>query len=180
MLKKTYRLRLLLLAALTVFVFFTIIVRLYYLQVVSYQRYAIRAQHQQNKNVLLTPRRGDIVDRNGLVMATSYVTQTIILDSRKLPENYTVDPALVRELARILLQPEEVIRKYFNTPRRHTLLRKADQEVSDAITLIADRYHLQDALLQENTSKRYYPNGSLHPHRRHRRQHRPGGARAQV
>ena len=122
MLMKTYRIRLLLLVFVTLCVFVSIGVRLYYLQVRRYDSYITKARLQQNKNVRLTPRRGDILDRNGVTLATSYLTDNIVLNSDQVPDP---DAKMVRELANLLHRPEDVILKYFNDPGRHILERKA-------------------------------------------------------
>lgn len=162
MLKKTYRLRLLILGALSLLLFAAILIRLYYLQVVHYQTYAARARAQQNKRIQLTPRRGDILDRNGRLLATSYQRDTIVLDTRKFK---TPDERLVGELADLLHRPTDSIRKYFSTPRRHMLIRKAPDETVAAVKELEERFGVPEGVfLYEKHSKREYPNGALACH----------------
>ena len=162
MLMKTYRIRLLLLVFMTLFVFGTIGARLYYLQVRRYQNYAKKARLQQNKSVRLIPRRGDILDRNGVTLATSYLTDNIVLNTDQVPDP---DAKMIRELADLLHRPEDVILKYFNDPGRHILERKADEELVKAITVLMERYQLPpEAFVFEKSSKRVYPKASLACH----------------
>jgi cell division protein FtsI/penicillin-binding protein 2 len=81
--KKTHRLRLLLLALLSLCVFGAILARLYVVQIKQHESFRIRAEHQQNRKIQLIPHRGDIVDRNGFKLATSYISDTIYIDTRK-------------------------------------------------------------------------------------------------
>ncbi len=97
MLKKTYRLRVLFLVFLSFVLFGIIEARLYYLQVHTYRQFANSARRQQTKTIHLTPRRGDILDRNGNPLATSFVSDTIILDLKKY---YEPEMKLAHELAR--------------------------------------------------------------------------------
>src|SRR5262245_60142955 len=83
MLKKTHRLRLLLLTIGSMLVFGAILARMYELQVKQHAQFAKLAEQQQNQTRKLIPHRGDILDRNGLKLATSYVSDTIFLDTRK-------------------------------------------------------------------------------------------------
>ncbi len=83
MLKKTHRLRLLLLTIGSMLIFTVILFRLYEIQVRQHLRFQKLAESQQNQTRKLIPHRGDILDRNGLKLATSYVSDTIYLDTRK-------------------------------------------------------------------------------------------------
>src|SRR5688572_13408848 len=51
--------------------------RLAYLQVVSHAELTARAENQQVRTIETTPKRGDILDRNGNVMAFSVEADSI-------------------------------------------------------------------------------------------------------
>lgn len=162
MLKKTYRIRLLLLGFLSLLVFAAIEVRLYYLQVLTHEFYASRANQQQNKSILLTPRRGDIRDRNGEPLATSHSSDTIFIDTRKYE---TPAPGLVHELAEALHRPEDAISPLFKRLARHKLCAKVPEETSKLVSAIENQFKVPPGVFSyEKHSKREYPNGSLACH----------------
>lgn len=71
MLKKHYRLRIIFILGLLLMAFVIIEARLYYVQVVSHDRYRSKADQHQIKKILLTPTRGEIVDMDGNILATN-------------------------------------------------------------------------------------------------------------
>lgn len=158
MLQKAYRIRLSVLILLSLIVFVVIWARVYYLQVVRHDYYLDQAQRQHMRTIPLSPRRGDILDRNLETLATSYFADTLILDPRKMKE--APAPGLVRDLAEALGQPAERVRQYFDLDRRKILVRKADEELASLIDRIAAHYELpRSALVVEKHSKRVYPKG---------------------
>ena len=52
-------------------------VRLWYLQVVRYEGFAARADQNRIAVIPITPRRGEILDRNGEVLARNYRDYTL-------------------------------------------------------------------------------------------------------
>ena len=54
--------------------------RLFYLQVIAHADLTARANGQQLKVVQLAPKRGEIVDRNGRILAYSVDADTIVAD----------------------------------------------------------------------------------------------------
>ena len=57
------------LAFVTLFLLFMLIVRLYYLQVIEAQKYKTLADENRISTRMLMPIRGEIFDRNGVVIA---------------------------------------------------------------------------------------------------------------
>lgn len=163
MFRKTHRLRLLLLAIVCLLTFGAIEARLYYLQVLSHETYASRAEYQQHKRVRLSPRRGEILDRNGVLLAGSHMTQTIILDTRRM--NGPADRRLIEDLANAMGRPVDRVADYFERPARRYVYRKAPDEVIRAVEAVQSSYQLPAQVIQfETTSKREYPHGSLAAH----------------
>lgn len=116
---RTYRIRIFLLGCMSLLLFSTVIARLYYIQIIRHKEYVEIAAGQQNKTVELIPRRGDITDRNGIILATSHFSNNIILDSAKFIEQPR--SALVREMAEAFQKEEPTILGYFKQPKRQTV-----------------------------------------------------------
>lgn len=172
MLKKTYRLRLLLLAFLSFFTFLIIECRLVDLQIRNHKTYASKARFQQSKKVYLSPSRGTILDREGDILATSYFNDTIILDPPRLRKQIEASPelrdqsgALAHDLAMALNLPPDKLRGYFERKNRQILMRKAEEKFSNAVALIEERYQLKPGVIvYEKHSKRRYPYQTLASH----------------
>lgn len=169
---RTYRIRLFILGALTMLAYGTIIARLYYLQVVKNEEYTALARQQQNMLVQLIPRRGDILDRNHNILATSHFSNNIYLDTAKFvkklppsdprkppdpkkkaapPEYLNPDPRMVRDLASLLAgqvkgDPATFIQNCFKQRRRHLLVRMApkelEEEMAKAVVVYTKRYEV--------------------------------------
>ena len=76
----TSRLRLVVIQALVFSLFATLLVRLYYLQVVTGDEYAGRAASQSVREIVLQPSRGLIVDDQGRPLVTNRLSWVVSLD----------------------------------------------------------------------------------------------------
>ena len=72
-----FRLRLVVVALVVLGCFALICWRLYVLQVVRHDAYAERAETNRTAVVPIVPNRGQILDRNGVVLATNYKSYTL-------------------------------------------------------------------------------------------------------
>lgn len=164
---KTYRIRLFLLCFLTLMMFGIILIRLYYLQIICHTSYEKLARQQQNMQVQLIPRRGDITDCKGIILATSHMSYNIILDTSKFKE--APPAAMVHDLAQTLERSDAWLLEFFKRPRRHILVRKAPDELSKkiekSIVLYQRDYDIPpEALILEQNSERENPNNNLACH----------------
>lgn len=140
--------------------FGTLLGRLYLLQWRDHDFYAARARGQQLRDTAVPAPRGDILDRNGVVLATSVTCWTIRGVPREMAEE-DVAPAS-RRLAEILgLEEEAVYKKLSERSSNDCLLRRqVDKETADAV---------QAAILEEGwegirilqDTKRVYPEGDF-------------------
>lgn len=164
MFQKTYRLRMILLAVLCLGTYGVLEARLYHLQIRQGTEFTAIANDQHNRLVILKPLRGDILDCNGdpkKPLAKSYFCDTIIFDTKKVPNP---SPRLIRELADTLGRSEARVRELWNEPGTKYVYRKADEKLSHAVQMIADKEKLKDFVRFERESKRDYPNGRLACH----------------
>lgn len=68
------------------FAFMALFARLFYLQVIKYEKYKELARHQQESRVQLKAERGNIYDRNGLLLASNISSIS-----------FAVDPTLIKD-----------------------------------------------------------------------------------
>jgi cell division protein FtsI/penicillin-binding protein 2 len=161
MIKKTYRLRIFLLLIFFALLFCIVEARLYVLQVSQHTQYESRANAQHDKTIFVAPRRGEILDRNYQILATSaqrdsvYVTPSLITDDRE---------KLARDLAQILSLPEKKICEILQatSTRCAPLARKISRAKMNEIHAVARSYALPKyAIYFRKESKRLYPKNSL-------------------
>ena len=96
------RLRLVVIQALVFSLFATLLVRLYYLQVVSGEEYAAQAASQSIREIVVQPQRGLIVDDMGRPLVANRTSWVVSVDRgtlAKLPEDE--QGALLRRVARV-------------------------------------------------------------------------------
>jgi penicillin-binding protein 2 len=101
------RIRLKVLAALVVFMFAALTTRLWFLQVLASTQFQSQANRNQVQLVPIEPIRGDILDRNGVVLATNTSTLEVFVDRQQLPAD-TAD-AEIQHLAHVLGLPAQRI-----------------------------------------------------------------------
>ena len=191
LIKNTQRLRLVFLMFLSCLLFGAIIARLYYLQITRHEHYVYAADRQQHKKVKLSPRRGDILDRNGVILATSHDSDTIVFDTRKVfreqverkrrkdrerdasgkllplpePKILPTPEGLVQELADTLKLETDRVQMWFDKPERRIVYRNAPSTVSLRLQMLEQNYRMPEGMLiYEKTSKREYPKGPLASH----------------
>ena len=96
------RLRLVVIQALVFSLFATLLVRLYYLQVVSGDEYAAQAASQSIREIVVQPQRGLIVDDEGRPLVANRTSWVVSIDRgtlAKLPEDE--QRALLHRVARV-------------------------------------------------------------------------------
>lgn len=134
--------------------------RLSYLQISQHDKLVLRAERQQNRSVKTDPKRGEIVDRKGRVLAYSVDADTVYAIPTAIDDPTDVATALCR----VLNDCDET--------QKSTLKRRLGQE--KAFTYIQRRVTPEEArrvaslnlegvgFLKEN--RRYYPNKDLAAH----------------
>lgn len=159
--QKTYRIRVLAVAALSMLVFLAIFVRLYHVQVTRHEHYTKIARGQQEKTVTLHKRRGDLVDRKGAVLATSTFYDSAYFNPKMMGER-SVPEGFVHEAAIALGVSEEFLRVKFRRDYVTPIWRKIPPHVADRIRLLEEEHDLpKGAIFYEKESKRLYPQGDV-------------------
>jgi penicillin-binding protein 2 len=149
--------------ALTMFaiVFF----RLWYLQVLSGDRYLASAANNQVRDIVVPAPRGDILDRNGRVLVDNRVSVAVQVEVENLPRRGTPQrAALMRRLSRLLaMSPARMEREI---AEQHRLLPYAavtlKQDVSAAVrNYILERKQRFPGVRAERLFLRSYPHREL-------------------
>ena len=130
--------------------------RLGYLQLYRHRDYLLRAQHQQQRIIEISPKRGAIYDRNMHALAMS-----IKVDSAFAIPNEIKDKALAAQLlSGVLGMPADLVESRLNSSQNFVWIeRKLTAEKSEAITAL----NLKGVYTQAE-NKRFYPKADLASH----------------
>lgn len=171
MVKKTHRLRVLLVAFLSLLVFLAIEARLYYVQVLRHDYYVARARGQQYLTAKLLPRRGDILDREQQTLATSTTYNAIYFNPPAKPEGggdevpawrSRLTPEFVADLARVLDLTETRVQKTLGKPYYNRLIDMVPPETAQTVRLLLEEHGIaREWFVVEEQSKRLYPKDEL-------------------
>jgi penicillin-binding protein 2 len=158
------RIRLKVLASLVVFMFAALTTRLWFLQVLASPDLKQQASSNQVRTVPIQPIRGEILDRNGVVLATNTSTLAVFVDRQELPAADA--DAEIDRLAQVLAVPAQGIRNKLASERYLPY-----QEVPVAVDVAKETaFYLGEHQSEfpgvsfEPVPVRQYPHGSLAGH----------------
>src|ERR1700722_9887973 len=155
--------------AIIVALFAVMIGRVAYLQTYGRESTISRADRQQHLIMTLQPRRGDIDDRNGLIMAGSIQTHNLFIDPKFMQDCYQedghtldeMDDALHR-LSAIIGQDSFALAKLLGD-RATSRFIKVAENLDDSTVQQIQALNLPGVGIESN-SARCYPMGSLAAH----------------
>ncbi len=102
-----FRGRLLAAAGFVLLAFALLIARLVYLQIVRHDDLATQAENNRIAVVPIVPNRGQIVDRNGVVLATNYSAYTLEISAQRMRDGAGLD-ALIDQLSTVVpIEPRD-------------------------------------------------------------------------
>lgn len=130
--------------------------RLFYIQLLNYERFSAMAEDQHNRVVELEPRRGTIFDRYMDPLALNLDVQSVYCDARSVRDKEHTALVLSRTLG---IDPDETIRKLQRDKAFVWIKRKIDQSSYEA--LVKEKLHGIHFITE---SKRKYPNDSMASH----------------
>ena len=147
------------------FVLFLILsVRLFILQGVQAEDLQRRAQAQWTSESAVRPTRGEILDRNGAVLAQSATAYTVCASPRQIANAET----FARLIAPILDMDESTVRKKVSDKSKGgvTIKRQVSRETAQQLRMLLSEHKKANSkavsgLYLEEESKRYYPMGAL-------------------
>jgi stage V sporulation protein D (sporulation-specific penicillin-binding protein) len=154
----TVRKRLLIALFVGILIFFVIDVRLGYVQFFLGNRLTDLAKGSWSRNVPFAPQRGEIIDRNGVALATNISAPTVYVVPRQVR-----DPASTAEkLASVLNMPKEKAYRDI-TVRKSMVTIKEGKKISHEKAKEIRALGLEGVYIGED-SKRYYPFGNYLSH----------------
>ena len=130
-----------------------ICLRLVYLQIFRYGSFEQRAQHQQQRTVEVSARRGIIYDRAGRELAMSVAVDSAFAVPTEIPD-LAGTIALISRITKS--DPRELLARCKAAKTFCWVARKADAETADRIRSL----NLRGIYFQKE-SKRFYPKGEL-------------------
>ena len=145
--------RLYLLGAVLILWCSAICLRLIYLQIFRYGSFEQRAQHQQQRTVEVSPRRGIIYDRAGRELAMSVAVDSAFAVPTEIP-NLAQTISLISRITKA--DPRELLARCKAARTFCWVARKADAESAARIRAL----NLRGIYFQKE-SKRFYPKGEL-------------------
>lgn len=134
-----------------------LIARAVYIQVVANDFFQKQGQVRFGRTLALPANRGRILDRNGLILASSIPAPSIWA----IPEDVERDPARLRQLANLLEMPmTELNKRLANEDKTFVWLkRQVDDSVAKQITALGLK-----GIYQRKEYKRQYPEGEAAAH----------------
>lgn len=147
-----------------VFLSFTsiLILRLYYLQVLSFREYAEAAEQNQVRVVAIQPARGNILDRNGEVLVSRRASRVV---SMRLDEVADRAGTVGRLAALLGLEPKVIEERLADkTVLPYTPIPVAEDVSEDQLVYIKEHQDEFRGVIIETRPVRIYPRGRLAAH----------------
>jgi penicillin-binding protein 2 len=157
-------LRVAILGGVALLMFAIIFFRLWYLQVLSGDKYLAQAKDNQIRNVLIQAPRGKIVDRNGNVLVDNRVGYAVTISPDRLPKSQAVKTELYTRLARVLNMKRRTIRTTVRTQLRAQPFAKATVKTDvgrDVFSYILEHQSSFPGISVDQVYLRFYPHHDL-------------------
>ncbi|TVQ71303.1 MAG: penicillin-binding protein 2 [Oceanospirillales bacterium] len=161
---RTFKLRAILALVIVTLVLFILLGRVYFLQVVEYDRYAAISDRNRIQLQPVPPRRGLIYDRNGILLADNQPTFSVTLlreEISNIDETLEALSDLIeisdRDIERFRQRLQQRRRPYETVPLRFRL-------TEEEIAKISVNYHQLPGVQVEADLIRYYPFGASAVH----------------
>jgi penicillin-binding protein 2 len=157
-------LRVAILGGIALVMFGIIFFRLWYLQVLSGDKYLAQARDNQIRDVLIQAPRGKIVDRNGNVLVKNRIAYAVSISPDKLPKVQTVKTGLYVRLARVLNMSRREIRTTVRTQLKAQPFAKATVKTDvgrDVYSYILEHLSSFPGVSVDQVYLRFYPHHDL-------------------
>ena len=142
--------------------------RLFYFQIVHGKEYSEKAQNQQLSDKEIEARRGTIYDSQGNILAQSATVYNIFIDPSKIDDNNRT--VLVDLLCSTLdyddKEREKLVEQTHQDGKYVVVEQKVEYKIRKSLAEFMDaeensKYKLRNCLGFEETTRRYYPYGTL-------------------
>lgn len=99
---------------LTLIFFIILIIRLFYIQILNQSYYQKLAQNQQIVKIQLQGKRGEIYDRNGILLVSNMHSRSYALDPKFINKNHNLRPLIEKFLTNLGIEKSN-LSKWINT-----------------------------------------------------------------
>lgn len=159
-----FRIRLTVAGSIALLLFFVLLVRAFYLQVVEYEHYHTLAEENRISIVPIVPNRGLILDRNGAVLAHNYSAYTLEITPSKVRGGLEKTINSLAELIEIAPKDRKRFKKLLEESHNFETLpirtRLNDVEIA---RFAANRYRFPGVEIKARLF-RHYPQGQITSH----------------
>ncbi len=156
--------RVVILSVVIVFLFCTNIGTVFYLQVVRGEELSSKADSQQLKDTEISAMRGTIYDSQGNVLAQSATVWNVYLDPLEIDSDEKRS-MIVNEFAKLFDYDEEEATEFEKKTRAKNhyeiVEKKVENNIKEKLSEFISENKLGSCIGMEQTTKRYYPYGSL-------------------
>ena len=147
-----------------IFLMTTTAVRVFYLTIVRGEELAQKAESQQLKDTEISAMRGTIYDANGNVLAQSASVWNVFIDPLNIKDDEERQ-LITNEFATLFKYDDEAKKEFYEktTHQNHYELveKKVENNIKEKLSKFVSKNKLGDCIGTEQTTKRYYPYGSL-------------------
>ena len=143
-----------------IIVFSLLVFRIGYIQFVQGADLKESANRQQTTNRIISPKRGNIYDSNGKIIARSAQVDTVSINPTRIKDENKEKVA--KAFSEIFgLDYEETLNKVKSTSNIETIAKKVEQDTIDKLTAWMDENDLYSGINIDEDAKRYYPYDNL-------------------
>lgn len=159
-----------------VLLFSALLIRILLLQTVDHERYQKKVFEQMTTESAVNAARGQIYDRNGVLLATNVSTYRVFISPSTIASaqsqhnqegsNIRLDTLIAENLSRILNVSYDFVLKqttYTNKLDR-TIEKEVDEDRADEVRSFIAEYGLEQMIYLESTHTRFYPYSDLASH----------------
>ncbi len=156
--------------------FGALLMRVLILQTAGYDRYQQKVLEQMTTESRVNATRGNIYDRNGVLLATNISTYRVFIspssiasaqsNHNEVGDGVRLDTLIAENLANILkVNYDDVLKQTTYTKYLdRTIKKEVDEATADRVRQFIDAYGLQQMIYLETTTTRYYPYSTLASH----------------
>lgn len=155
--------RILIMAVVIIFLMTTTVARVFYLTIVRGEELSEKAETQQLKDTEITAMRGTIYDSNGNVLAQSASVWNVFIDPLNIKDKQR--DLIVDEFANLFGYDADEKKEFYDrtTHQNHYELveKKVENNIKEKLSKYVSKNELGGCIGTEQTTKRYYPYGTL-------------------
>lgn len=155
--------RILIMAVVIIFLMTTTVARVFYLTIVRGEELSEKAETQQLKDTEITAMRGTIYDSNGNVLSQSASVWNVFIDPLNIKDKQR--DLIVDEFANLFGYDADEKKEFYDrtTHQNHYELveKKVENNIKEKLSKFVSKNELGGCIGTEQTTKRYYPYGTL-------------------